>query len=167
MDEAERLAPIIARLLDPAGLELVGVSWARGRGGGRLRLVVDRPGGVTVDECGQASRTVSQWLDSADPLPGPYTLEVSSPGAERPLDGDAQLAAAVGHRVRLEVATAEKGPAIEPPSQPAGRIFLEGWLVAVGPDALELEVRAGRRRAGERRRIARSQLVAARRLVDL
>ncbi len=157
VDPTRELSGAIRGVLEPTGLCLCDLEFATGPGGGRLRLVVDRPGGVTLDECSRASRLVSAWLDAADPLPGPYTLEVSSPGAERPLTDEAQLVGAIGHRVRLEL---EGGPL------PA-RLVVEGWLVAVAPDVLELEVRPGRRRAGARRRVDRTVVVAARRLVDL
>jgi len=153
----EELAEAVRQVLQPTGLELMEVDVAFGRGGGRLRLVVDRPGGVTLDECGRASRLVSAWLDVADPFPGPYTLEVTSPGAERLLRDDRELEAAIGHRIRLEMEGAEA----------SGRLILEARLVAISPTTLDLEVPPGRRRAGEHHRVDRAVVIAARRLVDL
>jgi len=168
-DPVRAVTASIRALLAPSGLELCELSWAQGPGGGRLRLVVDRPGGVTLDGCASASRLVSRWLDLADPLPGPYTLEVSSPGAERSLEGERALDEAIGHRIRLELDGGAAAAALAGPGAgvPPARWFVEGWLVAVDPTWLELEVRPGRRRAGRRRRIERAAVLAARRLVDL
>ena len=59
-------------------------------------------GGISVDDCEQASRALSEWLDVADPIPGAYHLEVSSPGFDRPLRTAAHFAAQVGQRVKVE-----------------------------------------------------------------
>ncbi len=76
-------------LLEPgvraAGYELVHVELS---GGGRhrvLRVYIDGPHGVSVDDCAAVSRQLSALLDVEDPLPGQYVLEVSSPGLDRPL----------------------------------------------------------------------------------
>lgn len=50
-----------------------------------LRVIIDKEGGVTIDDCEQVSREIEAQLDVEDPIPYPYTLEVSSPGLERPL----------------------------------------------------------------------------------
>ena len=67
------------------GLELVAVELDGPSGAQVLRVTVDRPGGVSVDDCVAVSREISTLLDVEDPLPGRYRLEVSSPGVERPL----------------------------------------------------------------------------------
>jgi ribosome maturation factor RimP len=75
----------IAARLEAEGFELVLLEYL---GAGRrtlLRLRIDRPGGVTVEECARLSEHVGAWLDVVDPFPGPYHLEVSSPGINRPL----------------------------------------------------------------------------------
>jgi len=65
--------------------ELVELSFARGSGRGLLRLIIDREGGVSVEDCAAVSRELSAVLDVEDVIPGSYTLEVSSPGLDRPL----------------------------------------------------------------------------------
>ena len=82
------MEPVVAKvreLLEPvltaSGLELFDVELK----GGVLQVAVDRPGGVDLDTISQAATAVSATLDQADPIPGRYTLEVSSPGLERPL----------------------------------------------------------------------------------
>lgn len=88
------LAPVIATL----DVELVDVQWA----GGVLRLAIERSDsdeGVTTDTLAQINRLVSPLLDQHDPVPGRYTLEVSSPGVERPLRRLAQFTRAIGETV--------------------------------------------------------------------
>jgi ribosome maturation factor RimP len=72
----------------------------RGRGRGRiLRVVVDAPGGIGVDRIADISRGLSRLLDDEDPIDGPFTLEVSSPGLERDLKRPAHFRKAVGREV--------------------------------------------------------------------
>lgn len=88
---AELLEPVVASL----GAELVDVDF----NGGVLRLTVDQEGGVTTDVLATVNRTVSPILDQHDPVPGRYTLEVSSPGVERKLTKFAHFERAVGENV--------------------------------------------------------------------
>jgi ribosome maturation factor RimP len=76
-------------------------------GGGRLqvRVYVDLPdGGITLDQCARASRSIGMLLEEADLIAGQYVLEVSSPGVRRPLRTPAHFAAAVGQRIDLKTA---------------------------------------------------------------
>jgi ribosome maturation factor RimP len=78
----------ISELLEPSirslGYELVGVEYlGGGTGGALLRIYIDNEHGVTLDDCQSVSYQVSGVLDVEDPIPGHYTLEVSSPGADR------------------------------------------------------------------------------------
>jgi ribosome maturation factor RimP len=67
------------------GVELVHVEYQREAGGRILRLYIDRPGGVTLDDCARISRQLGDLLDVQLETEGPYRLEVSSPGVDRPL----------------------------------------------------------------------------------
>jgi ribosome maturation factor RimP len=92
----DTLAPTVAEL----GLELVDLDLRAGL----LRVVVDRPGGVDLEVIASATRAVSEALDSHDPFPGRrYTLEVSSPGVERPLRTPVHFARAVGETVTVRL----------------------------------------------------------------
>ena len=71
--------------------------------GAQLTVFVDREGGVGLDELGEATRDVSAALDDIDPMPGRYTLSVSSPGLERRLRTPAHFARAVGETVTVRV----------------------------------------------------------------
>ena len=77
--------------------------------GAQLTVFVDREGGIGLDELGDATRDVSAALDDIDPLPGRYTLSVSSPGLERRLRTPAHFARAVGETVtiRIDAGTAD------------------------------------------------------------
>jgi ribosome maturation factor RimP len=83
-------------LLSPLGLELYDVEFERGN----LNVVVTKEGGVDLESLTAANRTISAWLDANDPIPGRFTLDVSSPGLERRLRTPEHFASAVG-----EVAT--------------------------------------------------------------
>ena len=69
-------------------------------GGGLLRLYIDSPDGISVDDCERVSRAVSETLDAADPIASEYTLEVSSPGLDRVLRTREHFARFAGERVR-------------------------------------------------------------------
>jgi ribosome maturation factor RimP len=89
-----------------AGLELVDIEHRREGGGTILRLLLDRPGGVSIDDLAKISREISDLLDvHAEAVPGTYTLEVSSPGINRPLTRPAHFAAHVGKRVHVRTRT--------------------------------------------------------------
>ena len=86
MHEREaRLFGLIEPTVTSLGFELVGVLWRGGRSRGLLRIYIDHEEGVTVDDCARVSHRVNGLLDVEDPVPGEYDLEVSSPGADRPL----------------------------------------------------------------------------------
>jgi len=76
------------RVFEGMHLELVGVELERQRGGWFLRYFIDKPQGVTLDDCQDASRQISVELDVEDCIQGSYRLEISSPGLDRPLRTD-------------------------------------------------------------------------------
>ena len=80
-----RLYELIEPTVTSLGFELVGVLWRDGRSRSLIRIYVDHGEGVTVDDCARVSHRVNGLLDVADPIPGEYDLEVSSPGVDRPL----------------------------------------------------------------------------------
>jgi ribosome maturation factor RimP len=97
----DALSPVLAG----RGLDLVDVELH----GAQLTVFVDREGGIGLDELGEATREVSAALDELDPIPGRYTLSVSSPGLERRLRTPAHFARAVGETVtiRMDSGTAD------------------------------------------------------------
>lgn len=98
----------IEELLGPAiqalGLELLGSEYSAGSSSALLRLYIDAPGRpVTIEDCEAVSREVSALLDVHDPIDGHYTLEVSSPGIERPLFRPEHFSRFAGEPVKVNV----------------------------------------------------------------
>ncbi len=127
MGTAERVRDIVEPLLAPRSLEVVDVELV----GRQLRVTVDRDGGVDLDALSEATRIVSRALDDHDPVPDRYTLEVSSPGLERPLRTPGHFARAVGAEVSVKTR-----PGVD------GDRRTRGVLVAVDHDGIT--VRPGR-----------------------
>jgi ribosome maturation factor RimP len=99
---AARVAELAQPLLVSRGVELVDLEYTRPRRGrGTLRLFLDREGGITLEELTRLSRVVSEVLDVHDFIPGPYQLEVSSPGLTRELKKPGDYQRYVGRLVRL------------------------------------------------------------------
>lgn len=100
----KRLGELLEPVVRSEGLVLVELSWRRERGGQVLRLCVDRPqGGVSLDECTELSRQVSDLLDVEEPIEVPYSLEVSSPGLNRKLKDPREFDLFAGRPARLVV----------------------------------------------------------------
>ena len=97
----ERVRSAASRVTADRGVELVDVELKRAAGGQLVRLYVDRPGGIGLDELQSVSEEVSAILDAEDPIEGHYTLEVSSPGLDRPLRGEADYRRFVGRLAKL------------------------------------------------------------------
>jgi len=91
------------------GCELVGVETRSGGEHGLVRIYIDTPAGVTVEDCERVSRQVSALLDVEDPMRGPYTLEVSSPGLDRPLFTPAHYRRFIGQRVKVSLVRLHEG----------------------------------------------------------
>ncbi|MBX4147562.1 ribosome maturation factor RimP [Paenibacillus sp. FSL W7-1279] len=89
--------------LDEHGFELVDVEYVKEGSNWFLRVFVDKDGGIDIDDCGLISEYLSQKLDENDPIPTAYFLEVSSPGAERPLKKKEDVAKSVGKDVFVTV----------------------------------------------------------------
>jgi ribosome maturation factor RimP len=130
--EPREMAGEIAPLLAHSGLDLYDVELVPGI----LRVTVARPGGVDLDTLAAASETVSHWLDEHDPMPGRYTLEVSSPGLERRLRTPAHFKGAVGETVTLRI-TPDEGSAER----------VTGTLQAATDDGVQLSTESGTRSA--------------------
>ena len=125
----ERLIALIEPVLVRLGYELVELEYAAGRSQAVVRIFIDQPAGITVEDCERVSREVAALLDVDDPIPTAYTLEVSSPGFDRVLRTAAHFERFVGSRVFVEL----KVPR-------AGRRRYTGTLQAVNAAGIELEV---------------------------
>jgi len=91
----------IREALAGRGLELCHVGWVPGARKGRLTLTIDRPEGVTLDDCEAASHLADELLESVDEIAGAYLLEVESPGLDRPLWTLDDCRRFAGRRVRI------------------------------------------------------------------
>jgi ribosome maturation factor RimP len=97
----------LIELVEPAvsglGFELWGIDYLPQRNHATLRIYIDGPNGITVDDCALVSRQVSAILDVEDPIQSEYTLEVSSPGLDRPLFRFEQYARYAGEKVVIRL----------------------------------------------------------------
>ena len=126
----EELRRQLEELVEGQGLELLAVETAGGARHLTLRLVIDAPGGVTVDHCASVSREASALLDVEDPFDGRYTLEVTSPGVERKLYSEADYRRFAGRRVKVRMR-----PSFREHRVVSGELVgLEGGLVQVLAD---------------------------------
>ncbi|MBL9022181.1 MAG: ribosome maturation factor RimP [Myxococcales bacterium] len=130
----DRVLALVAPLCVAHGVDLVSLIWAPAR---TLRLTIERRSegpedpnaqtgwGVSLDDCAELSRDVSRALDAEDFIPGHYSLEVSSPGLERDLDGEADFRRFVGFLAKVKLSR----PA------PDGQRLLRGTILSLtGPE---------------------------------
>ena len=153
-EQVERLRSLVVPSLTQCGVELVDLQWGGRGNSGVLRLTIDRPGGVDIDDCERVSVAVSAVLDAHDPIAGRYSLEVSSPGAERPLSRLEDYLAALGRRVNVRY------------REGSAEMIVEGRLLSASNDALEVETRVSRNRTATRM-VPTSEILAARIAVDI
>ncbi len=106
---SEQLYRIIRPVVESLGYELVGIEFHNRPRNSLLRIYIDREGGVDVDDCALVSNQVSGVLDVEDAVRGHYTLEVSSPGLDRPLFSLDHFRRFVGSRVKLKLEVPVEG----------------------------------------------------------
>ena len=90
-------------IVDEYGFELVDVEYVKEGGTWYLRSYIDKPGGITVDDCEMVSRRLSDWLDKEDFIDDSYILEVSSPGLGRPLKKEKDFKRSLGEAVDIKL----------------------------------------------------------------
>jgi ribosome maturation factor RimP len=145
-DKATDISNLLAPTVQALGLELLGVEYLPAPGGALLRLYIDMPYSgapqdavgdpeaprmVGIEDCESVSREVSAQLDVEDPISGHYTLEVSSPGVDRPLFTPAQYARFLGEQAKIVLQLPQDG-----------RRRLQGRIAAVEGDRIEVELEA-------------------------
>jgi ribosome maturation factor RimP len=128
MDAEELVRPVV----EASGLELVEVTFRRESGRKVLRVTVDRPGGIDLDTISATSERVSRRLDLERFEAGPYALEVTSPGIERPLRRPEDFSRRVGERVKVKT--------VEPVG---GSKVHEGELVSADGQAIAIAAAGG------------------------
>lgn len=134
-DKASEISALLAPTVESLGLELLGAEYLPAPGGAVLRLYIDVPEdagaerSVGIDECEAVSREVSAQLDVEDPISGNYTLEVSSPGIDRPLFAPPQFARFLGETAKVGLKLPQDG-----------RRRLQGVISQVEGDIITFEV---------------------------
>jgi ribosome maturation factor RimP len=112
-DWMKRVPDQLTDLLEPAiaalGYELVGIEYHRQPKNNLLRVYIDQDRGITLDDCEQVSHQLSGVLDVEDPIKGHYTLEVSSPGLDRPLFKAEHFQRFAGNKVRVRLGAPHQG----------------------------------------------------------
>ena len=102
--EDHRLLELLDPVAEAAGYEIVRLRLMGGEHARRLQIMAETPDGeMIVEDCAKLSRAISEVMDAADPISGEYTLEVSSPGVDRPLTRMKDFANYEGHEARLEL----------------------------------------------------------------
>jgi ribosome maturation factor RimP len=140
-DIAQRVRDVAARVAATYGLEIFDVQFRREAGGMILRVQIDRPGpgatpedSVSVEDCARVSRDMSAVLDVEDFVPVAYTLEVSSPGLDRPLRGADDYRRFTGRWAKVVVK-----------EKIDGQSFFRGRLAGLDDRMLAIDAEDGRR----------------------
>jgi ribosome maturation factor RimP len=129
-DVGDRLRELCRGGVEALGFELVDVELAGGGRSPTLRVYIDSPHGITVDNCADVSRQLSAIFDVEDPLPGSYSLEVSSPGLDRPLVKPEDFRKRIGETVKLKLRRPDE----------TGRRNFTGSLLEATDNGVVLEV---------------------------
>ncbi|MCU5746746.1 ribosome maturation factor RimP [Staphylococcus sp. SQ8-PEA] len=100
---SEKVEPLIRPVLKELNFELVDIEFTKEGKDHFLRVSIDKPGGVDLNDCTTASEKISEVMDEHDPIPQAYYLDVASPGAERPIKNSQDLQSAVSHPVYVSL----------------------------------------------------------------
>jgi len=125
-----KLEELFAPVLENCGVELYDMEYVKEGGSRILRIFIDKPDGVDLNDCEGVSRGVSDILDEHDPISDDYRLQVSSPGVERRLARPAHFEKSIGQKVTLKL--------FAPHSPVDGRKRFTGTLTAYGDNKLGL-----------------------------
>lgn len=128
----ETVNELVQPILDDNQFELVDTEFVKEGNDWFLRVFIDKEGGIDIDECVMVSERLSEKLDETDPIPQAYFLEVSSPGAERPLKTEEDLAKALSDNAYIHVSLYQK---VE------GEKQFDGFLIALNDDEMTLKVK--------------------------
>ncbi|HVG01268.1 MAG TPA: ribosome maturation factor RimP [Nitrospira sp.] len=148
-----RVQEVVAPILESYGMELVEAVCVGQGPRAVIRVFIDKPGGVTLTDCEQAHRSLSPALDVIDPFPHAYTLEVSSPGLDRPLRRPQDYRRLIGQPVTLK---------LREPIEAQWRLI--GTVVEVEDSAVTIAVE--HKKTTERIRLEFDQIALGRRKVE-
>lgn len=128
----ERLQGLLEPVVESLGYELLLLEFSPSSKSGLLRLYIDAPAGITIDDCERVSREVAGVLDVEDPISSGYRLEVSSPGLDRPLVKPAHFERFINEQARIQLLAPRDG-----------RRRFVGWIRGVSDGAVRLETPEG------------------------
>lgn len=103
MKKSEQLTALLQPTVNDLGYELVGVEYHPNSVNALLRVYIDKVGGINLDDCVAVNEQVSGILDVEDPIPGKYTLEISSPGLDRPLFSLTDFVRFIGSKAKIRL----------------------------------------------------------------
>ena len=104
-----RITKLVQPLVEELGYEFVGLEHSSNPKNAVLRIYIDKENGIDLDDCGAVSREIAAMLDVEDPISGHYTLEISSPGVDRPLFTPEQIERFTGKEVKVTLFAPEDG----------------------------------------------------------
>ncbi|MDT8441315.1 MAG: ribosome maturation factor RimP [Desulfuromonadales bacterium] len=134
VDIQQTLEQLVQPVLDDFGLELVELEYKPEGRSMALRIFIDKPGGVGLDDCVAVSREVEAVLEVEDPVRGAYRLEVSSPGLDRPLKKASDFERFAGKAVKIKT----REP-LDPDQRGHSRKTFAGRLLGCSDDLVRLE----------------------------
>ena len=154
-DEYEhRTEELLIPILDGSGYDLWDVSYVKEGGEWFLRVYIDKEGGITIDDCVDVSRKLSEALDADDFIPDAYTLEVSSPGLGRKLVKDREFTRSIGRDVDVKFYRPVDGSK-----------EITGKLVGFDKDTVTVEIEQSKS-PPEQKRFDRSEIATVKLSVD-
>jgi ribosome maturation factor RimP len=125
----QKLTELLRPAVDQTGKTLLGIEYISAGNNSILRLFIDHDNGIDVDDCAEVSRQVGAILDVEDPISSEYSLEVSSPGVDRPLFEIKHFETVIGETVNVKLSIPLNG-----------RRKFKGQLVAINNNNLIIEV---------------------------
>ena len=124
-----QVVSVVEPVVSGLGYSLVGAEFGQAENGQTLRVYIDKPEGIVMEDCAKVSRQLNAVLDVEEPIKSAYLLEVSSPGVDRPLFTEAQFAEQIGEQVKVRMTDGVNG-----------RRNFKGQLVAVNDALAVVEV---------------------------
>ena len=142
------LEEMIAPVVEATGYELTDLTFEKGGKDWYLVLYIDSAAGISLDDCENVSRKVSEFLDEKDPIEQSYILEVSSPGVDRPLKKDRHFQQCIDQKIAIHLFAPLNG-----------KKDFQGLLKAYSPETLSLEIETGEVLELEMSKIAKANRV--------
>ena len=147
MDIVNRVTEILSHIAEQRGIEIVDITYKKEGPAMVLRILLDKTGGITIDECGQINKVLSKLLDEENIIDGHYILEVSSPGLGRPMKTERDFQRVLGKDIKVTTYAPIDGK----------NVFI-GKLLGIGSSTIVLEDNEGISTEIPREKIAKARL---------